>query len=112
MHLTDLLANLRANPRDEENTGGDDNGGQTVDSDDGDETTAALKAWLAQTSPGCLHNRHLSLLLEKRLQQNEDTMRWEVERHERYQQRLRSKGVSEENVRLLLHDANEPFQHQ
>ena len=82
-----------------------------MDADDDDETTAALKAWLAQTSSGSLH-RHLSLLLEKRLQQNEDRMRWEVERHERYQQRLRSKGVSKENVRLLLHDSNEPFPHQ
>ena len=96
----------------EEDTAGDDNGEQTVDADDDDETTAALKASLAQTSPGSLHNRHLSPLLEKCLQQNEDRMRWEVERHERYQQRLRSKDVSEENVRLLLHDANEPFPHQ
>ena len=92
VHLTDLLANLRANPRDEEDTAGDDNGEQIVDADDDNETTAALKASLAQTSPGSRHNRHLSLLLEKRLRQNEDRMRWEVERHERYQQRLRSRA--------------------
>ena len=36
-------------------------------------------------------------------------MRQEIQRHERHQQRLRSKGVSEENVRLLPHDPNEPF---
>ena len=34
-------------------------------------------------------------------------MRREIQRQERFQQRLRSKGVSEENVRLLPHDPNE-----
>ena len=34
-------------------------------------------------------------------------MRREIQRHERFQQRLRSKGVSEENVRLLSHDPND-----
>ena len=99
LQLTDLLADLRTNPRDEEDTAGDDN----------DETTHALKNSLAQTLPGSLDNRHLSLLLEKRLQQNEERMRREIQRHERRQQRLRSKGVSEENVRLLPHDPNEPL---
>ena len=109
MQLTDLLADLRANPRDEEDTAVDDNGDQIVDADDDDETTHALKNSLAQTLPGSLDNRHLSLLLEKRLQQNEERMRREIQRHERHQQRLRSKGVSEENVRLLPHDPNEPL---
>ena len=36
-------------------------------------------------------------------------MRREIQWHERHQQRLRSKGVSEENVRLLPHDPNEPL---
>ena len=109
VQLTDLLADLRANPRDEEDAAGDDNGDQIVDADDDDETTHALKNSLAQTLPGSLDNRHLSLLLEKRLQQNEERMRREIQRHERHQQRLRSKGVSEENVRLLPHDPNEPL---
>ena len=109
VQLTDLLADLRANPRDEEDTAGDDNGDQIVDADDDDETTHALKNSLAQTLPGSLDNRHLSLLLEKRLQQNEERMRREIQRHERHQQRLRSKGVSEENVRLLPHDPNDPL---
>ena len=43
VQLTDLLADLRANPRDEEDTAGDDNGDQIVDADDDDETTHALK---------------------------------------------------------------------
>ena len=105
VQLTDLLADLRANPRDEENTARDDNGDQIVAADDDDETTHALK----NSEPGSLDNRHLSLLLEKRLQQNEERMRREIQRHERFQQRLRSKGVSEENVRLLPHDPNEPL---
>ena len=109
VQLTDVLADLRASPRDEEDTAGDDNGNQIVDADDDDETTHALKNSLAQTLPGSLDNRHLSLLLEKRLQQNEERMRREIQRHERHQQRLRSKGVSEENVRLLPHDPNEPL---
>ena len=109
MQLTDVLADLRASPRDEEDTAGDDNGNQIVDADDDDETTHALKNSLAQTLPGSLDNRHLSLFLEKRLQQNEERMRREIQRHERHQQRLRSKGVSEENVRLLPHDPNEPL---
>ena len=66
VQLTDLLADLRANPRDEEDTAGYDNGDQIVDADDDDETTHALKNSLAQTLPGSLDNRHLSLLLEKR----------------------------------------------
>ena len=109
MQLTDVLADLRASPRDEEDTAGDDNGNQIVDADDDDETTHALKNSLAQTLPGSSDNRHLSLLLEKRLQQNEERMRREIQRHERHQQRLRSKGVSKENVRLLPHDPNEPL---
>ena len=109
VQLTDVLADLRASPRDEEDTAGDDNGDQIVDADDDDETTHALKNSLAQTLPGSLDNRHLSLLLEKRLQQNEERMRREIQRHERHQQCLRSKGVSEENVRLLPHDPNEPL---
>ena len=36
-------------------------------------------------------------------------MRREIQRHERFQQRLRSKGVSEENVHLVPHDPNEPL---
>ena len=36
-------------------------------------------------------------------------MQREVQRHERYQQRLRWKGVSEENVRLIPHHPNEPL---
>ena len=75
VQLTDLLADLRANPGDEEDTAGDNDGDQIVDADDDDETTHALKNSLAQTLPGSLDNRHLSLLLEKRLQQNEETMR-------------------------------------
>ncbi|CAH3165362.1 unnamed protein product, partial [Porites lobata] len=86
VQLTDLLADLRANPRDEEATAGDDNGDQIVDADDDDDTTHALKNSLAQTLPGSLDNRHLSLLLEKRLQQNEERMRREMQRHERFQQ--------------------------
>ena len=66
VQLTDLLADLRANPRDEEDTAGYDNGDQIVDADDDNETTHALKKSLAQTLPGSLDNRHLSLLLEKR----------------------------------------------
>ena len=42
-------------------------------------------------------------------QQNEERMRREIQRHERHQQRLRSKGVSEENERLLPHNPNEPL---
>ena len=109
VQLTDLLADLRASPQDEEDTAGDDNGDQIVDADDDDETTHALKNSLAQTLPGSLDNRHLSLFLEKRLQQNEERMRREIQRHKRHQQRLRSKGVCEENVRLLPHDPNEPL---
>ena len=109
VQLTDLLADLRANPRDEEATAGDNNGDQIVDADDDDDTTHALKNSLAQTLPGSLDNHHLSLLLEKRLQQNEERMRREMQRHERFQQRFRSKGVSEENVRLLPHDPNDPL---
>ena len=90
VQLTDLLADLRANPRDEEDTAGDDNGDQIVDADDDDETTHALKNSLAQTLPGSLDNRHLSLLLEKRLQQNEERMRREIQRHERHQQQSES----------------------
>ncbi|CAH3146172.1 unnamed protein product [Porites lobata] len=89
-----------------EDTAGDDNGDQIVDAD---ETTHALKNSLAQTLPGSLDNRHLSLLLEKHLQQNEERMRREIQRHERHQQCLRSKGVSEENERLLPHNPNEPL---
>ena len=66
VQLTDLSADLRANPQDEEDTAGDDNGDQIVDADDDDETTHGLKNSLAQTLPGSLDNRHLSLLLEKR----------------------------------------------
>ena len=109
VQLTDLLADLRANPRDEEDTAVDDNGDQIVDADDDDETTHALKNSLAQTLPGSLDNRHLSLLLEKRLQQNEERMGREIQRHERFRHRLRSKGVSGENVRLLPHDPNDPL---
>ena len=109
VQLTDLLADLRANPRDDEDTAGDDNGDQIVDADDDDETTHALKNSLAQTLPGSLDNRHLSLLLEKHLQQSEERMRREIQRHERHQQRLRLKGVSEENERLLPHNPNEPL---
>ena len=109
VQLTDLLADLRANPRDEEATAGDNNGDQIVDADDDDDTTHALKNSLTQTLPGSLDNHHLSLLLEKRLQQNEERMRREMQRHERFQQRFRSKGVSEENVRLLPHDPNDPL---
>ena len=79
VQLTDLLADLRANPGDEEDTAGDNNGDQIVDADDDDETTHALKNSLAQTLPGSLDNRHLSLLLEKRLQQNEERMRREIQ---------------------------------
>ena len=64
VQLTDLLAHLCANPRDEEDTAGDDNGDQIVDADDDDETTHALKNSLAQTLPGSFDNLHLSLLLE------------------------------------------------
>ena len=66
VQLTNLLADLRANPRDEEDTAGDDNRDQIVDADDDDETTHGLKNSLAQTLLGSLDNRHLSLLLEKR----------------------------------------------
>ena len=89
VQLTDLLADLHVNPRDKEDTAGDDNGDQIVDADDDDETTHMLKNSLAQTLPGSLDNRHLSLLLEKRLQQNDERMRQEIQRHERHQQRLR-----------------------
>ena len=65
VQLTNLLADLRANPQDEEDTAGDDNGDQIVDANDDDETTHALKNSLAQTLPGSLDNPHLSLLLEK-----------------------------------------------
>ena len=65
MQLTDLLADLRSNPRDEEDTAGDDNGDQIVDADDDDETIHALKDSLAQTLPGSLDNRHLSISLKK-----------------------------------------------
>ena len=83
VQLTDLLADLHAHPRDEEDTAGDDNGDQIVDADDADETTP-------QTLPGSLDNRHLSLLQEKRLQQNEERMRREIQRHERHQQQSES----------------------
>ena len=43
VQLTDLLADLRSNPRDEEDTAGDDNGDQIVDADDDDETIHALR---------------------------------------------------------------------
>ena len=79
VQLTDLLADLRANFRDEEDTAGDDNGDQIVDADDDDENTYTLKNSLAQTLPRSLDNRHLSLLLEKRLQQNEERMRREIQ---------------------------------
>ena len=45
---TDLLAVLRANLRDEEDTAGDDNGDQIVDADDDDETTRVKE--LARTN--------------------------------------------------------------
>ena len=54
VQLTDLLADLRAHPRDEEDTAGDYNGDQIVDTDDDDETTHSLKNSLAQTLPGSL----------------------------------------------------------
>ena len=78
MQLTDFLADLRANPRDEEDTTKDDNGDQIVDADDDDETTHALKNSLAQTLLGSLDNRHLSLLLEKHLQENEERVQREI----------------------------------
>ena len=91
VQLTDLLADLRANPRDKEDTAGDDNKDQIMDADDDDETTHALKNLLAQTLPGSSDNRHLSLLLEKGLQENEERMWLEIQRHERHQQRLQRK---------------------
>lgn len=55
-----------------------------MDAEDDDEITAALKISHAQNTLAYLQNCHLSLLLEKHLQQNKERMRQKVEWHKRY----------------------------
>ena len=69
VQLTDHLADSSENPAEVENTIRDDH--------DEDETTAALKTSLAETSRGSLHYRHITFLLETRTQQNEEQARRE-----------------------------------
>ena len=103
VQLTDLLADSSENPAEGENIVRDNHD----DEDDDDETTAALKTSLVETSSGSLRYHHNTFLLETRTQQNEVQARREKMRRERYQQRLLSRGVSAENVMLLLRDVNE-----
>jgi len=69
VQLTDHLADSSENAAEVENTIRDDH--------DDDETTAALKTSLAETSRVSLHYRHINFLLETRTQQNEEQARRE-----------------------------------
>ena len=106
--LTDLLADARKRTQYEELTARDDNEHDDSDEND-DESTAALRTSLADTTPGSLRYRHISFLLESRLQRNRERTRLEDLRHEGYQQHLLSRGVSAENVMLLPRDVTEPL---
>lgn len=66
----------------------------------------AFKASLAQTSPGSLRHRHISLLLVC----NNTSIK--CGKIERYQKRLMSRGVCKENVLLLRRDTMIPFSQQ
>ena len=82
---------------------------QDLDDSDDDETIAALKTSLEQSLPGSLRHRHISHILETRLQEKERLKRLEESRYKGYQQHLLSRGVSEENVTLLPRDCTEPL---
>ena len=108
LQLTDLLTESAERPQNNEETTQVDYEQDLDDSDD-DETVAALKTSLEQSSPGSLRHRHISHILETRLQEKERLKRLEESRYEGYQQHLRSRGVSEENVMLLPRNRTEPL---
>lgn len=103
LQLTDLLLESAERPHHDEKTAQVDDEQDLDDSGD-DETVAALKTSLEQSSPGSLRHRHISHILETRLQEKERLKRLEESRYEGYQQHLLSRGVSEENVTLLPRD--------
>ena len=108
LQLTDLLTESAERSQNNEETTQVDYEQDLDDSDD-DETVAALKTSLEQSSPGSLRHRHISHILETRLQEKERLKRLEESRYEGYQQHLRSRGVSAENVMLLPRNCTEPL---
>ena len=70
LQLTDLLTESAERPQNNEETTQVDYEQDLDDSDD-DETVTALKTSLEQSSPGSLHHRHISHILETRLQEKE-----------------------------------------
>ena len=103
LQLTDLLAESPERLcNDEETAQVDDE--QDLDDSGDEETVVALKTSLEQSSPGSLHQRHISHILETHLEEKERLKRLEESRYEGYQQHLLSRDVSEENVMLLPHD--------
>ena len=108
LQLADLLTESTEMPHNNEGAAQDDDEGDLDDSDD-DEIVAALKTSLEQSFPGSLRHRHISHILETRLQEQERLKRLEDMRYEGYQQHLLSRGVSKENVALLPRDDTEPL---
>ena len=108
LQLTDLLTESAERPHNDEETAQVDDE-QDLDYSDDDETVAAWKTSLEQNLPGSLRHCHISHILETRLQEKERLKRLEESRYEGYQPHLLSRGVSEENVTLLLHDCSEPL---
>ena len=82
---------------------------QDLDDSEDDETIAALKTSLEQTSLGSLRYRHISHILETRLEEKRRLKQQEEMRYERTKQNLLSRGVSKENILLLPRDNNEPL---
>ena len=108
LQLTDLITESAERPHNDEETAQVDDEQDLDDSDD-DETVAALKTSLEQSLPGSLRHRHISHILENRVQEKERLKRLEESRYEGYRQHLLSRGVSEENVTLLRRDCTEPL---
>ena len=67
LQLTDLLTESAERPQNNEETAQIDDE-QDLDDSDNEETVAALKSSLGQSSPGSLRHRHISHILETRLQ--------------------------------------------
>ena len=107
LQLTDLITESAERPHNDEETAQVDDEQDLDDSDD-DETIGALKTSLEQNSPGSLRHRHISHIVETRLQEKERLKRLEESRYEGYQQHLLSRDVSEENVTLQPHICTEP----
>ena len=85
----------------------DEDGSQ--DDSEADQGIRNLRHALEQTCTGSLRHRHVSHLLQVRLEELERVRQAEENSYKQRQQALMSRGVTREHVALLPRDPSEPM---